>query len=80
MRGRAPGGPIALTATSEGRTGTVQVRVAYAAELCPFVTPLTVGQRADGRLALGDCEFSVDESYVDVYEFTLAAPTTVQID
>jgi hypothetical protein len=80
VRGIAPGGPIALTATSEGRTATAVVRVTHAAELCPFVTTLALGQRTDGRLALGDCEFSIDESYVDVYEITLAAPGTVQID
>jgi hypothetical protein len=80
VRGRAPGGPIPLTATSEGRSGTVQVRVAHSAELCPFVTPIAIGQRTEGRLALGDCEFSGDESYVDVYEFTLATPARVQVD
>jgi hypothetical protein len=80
VRGIAPGGPIALTATSEGRTATAVVRVTHAAELCPFVTTLALGQRTDGRLALGDCEFSIDESYVDVYEITLATPGTVQID
>jgi hypothetical protein len=80
VRGRAPGGPIDLVASVEGRSATARVRVAHAAELCPFVAPLTVGQRADGRLALGDCEFSLDDSFVDVYEFTLAAPATLQID
>jgi len=80
VRGIAPGGPIALTATSEGRTATALVRVTHAAELCPFVTALVLGLRTDGRLALGDCEFSIDESYVDVYEVTLTAPGTVQID
>jgi hypothetical protein len=80
VRGVAPGGPIALTATSEGRTATALVRVTHAAELCPFITALVLGQRTDGRLALGDCEFSIDESYVDVYEITLTAPGTVQID
>lgn len=80
VRGIAPGGPIALSATSEGRTATSLVRVAHAAELCPFIAVLPVGQRTDGRLALGDCEFSVDESYVDIYEIALTAPATVQID
>ena len=80
VRGIAPGGPIALTATSEGRTATALVRVTHAAELCPFVTALVLGLRTDGRLALGDCEFSIDESYVDVYEVTLTTPGTVQID
>jgi serine protease Do len=56
------------------------VRVAHAAELCPFITALPLGQPTNGRLALGDCEFSVDESYVDVYEFTLTTAGTVQID
>lgn len=80
VRGIAPGGPLALTATSEGRTATALVRVTHAAELCPFITALALGQRTDGRLALGDCEFSIDESYVDVYEFTLTTPGTVQVD
>ena len=80
VRGRAPGGPIPLTATVEGKTATAQVRVAHAAEACPFVTALTFGQRMDGRLALGDCELSLDDSYVDVYEITLPAAATVQVD
>ena len=80
VRGRAPGGPLPLTATVEGKTATAQVRVAHAAEACPFVTALTFGQRMDGRLALGDCEFSLDDSYVDVYEITLPTAATVQVD
>ncbi len=80
VRGRAPGGPLTLVASSEGRTGSAQLRVAYAAEVCPFVTTLTVGQRADGTLALGDCEYSLDDSYVDVYEVTLPAAGTIQVD
>lgn len=80
VRGRGPGGPIALTATTEGRSATSTVRVAHAAEACPFVTALAFGQRADGRLALGDCELSLDDSYVDVYEFTLPAAATIQVD
>jgi hypothetical protein len=80
VRGRAPGGPIALVATREGRSASSQIRVAYAAEVCPFATPIAVGQRIESQLALGDCEFSLDNSYVDVYELTLAAPATVAID
>jgi hypothetical protein len=80
VRGRAPGGPITLTATIEGRSATASVRVAHEAEFCPFIVPIALGQTAQGRLALGDCELSIDGSYVDVYEFTLAAPATVQID
>ena len=80
VRGVGPGGPIALTATSEGRTATSLVRVAHAAQLCPFITALSMGQRTDGRLALGDCEYTGDESYVDVYEITLATAATIQID
>jgi hypothetical protein len=80
VRGRAPGGPITLTATAEGRSATALVRVAHAAEACPVVLPLAFGQPALGRLALGDCELSIDGSYVDVYEFTLPAAATVQVD
>jgi hypothetical protein len=80
VRGRAPGGPIVLTASIEGRSATTLVRVAHAAEACPFITPLAFGQRAEGRLALGDCEFWIDDSYVDVYEITLPAEGTIQVD
>jgi hypothetical protein len=80
VRGRAPGGPITLVASSEGHSASAQVRVAHAAEICPFATPIAVGQRIEARLALGDCEFSLDNSYVDVYELTLAQPATVAID
>jgi hypothetical protein len=80
VRGRAPGGPIQVTVSAEGQTGTSRIRVAHAAELCPAVTPITFGQRVNGVLALGDCEFSLDNSYVDVYEITLAAAATIQVD
>jgi hypothetical protein len=80
VRGRGPGGPVAVVASSEGRTGTTQIRVAYAAEACPFITALALGQRTDGTLALGDCEFSLDNSYVDVYEILLSAAGTIQVD
>ncbi|HEX6048069.1 MAG TPA: Ig-like domain-containing protein [Gemmatimonadaceae bacterium] len=80
VRGRAPGGPIELVASVEGRTASTRVRVAHAAELCPFITPLALGERAEGHLALGDCEFALDDSFVDVYELTLAEPGSLQID
>ena len=80
VRGRGPGGPIALVATIEGRAATSLVRVAHDAEACPFVAALAVDQAVTGRLSLGDCEFRQDESYVDVYEFTLQSSSTVQID
>ena len=80
VRGRAPGGPIHVTVSAEGQTGTSRIRVAHAAELCPEITPIAFGQQISGVLALGDCEFSLDNSYVDVYELTLAAAATIQID
>jgi Big-like domain-containing protein len=80
VRGRGPGGPIPLVASSEGHDGTAQIRVAYAAEACPFITTLALGQQANGTLALGDCEFSLDNSFVDVYEILLSAAGTIQID
>ena len=80
VRGRAAGGPIQLTVSAEGQTGTSRIRVAHAAELCPVITPIAFGQRLNGVLALGDCEFSLDNSYVDVYEITLPTAATIQID
>src|SRR5262249_17480492 len=79
-RGRAPGGPLTGVGSSEGRTGGRQVRGRYAAEVCPFVATLALGQRADGTLALGDCEYSFDGSYVDIYEITMPADGTIQVD
>jgi hypothetical protein len=80
VRGRAPGGPIQVTVSAEGKTGISRIRVAHAAELCPEITPIAFGQRLNGVLALGDCEFSLDNSYVDVYEITLPTAATIQID
>jgi hypothetical protein len=80
VRGRGPGGPLAVVASVEGQSATSRVRVAHAAERCPFIVTLALGQRADGRLASGDCEYSLDESYVDVYEITLATAATLQVD
>ena len=80
VRGRAPGGPIHVAVSAEGQTGISRIRVAHAAELCPEITPLAFGQRVNGVLALGDCEFSLDNSYVDVYEITLPTAATIQID
>ena len=80
LRGVAPAGPLTVVASSEGRTGSTQVRVAYAAEVCPFVRALPLGQRADGTLALGDCEYSFDDSYVDIYEITLPVAGMIQVD
>ena len=80
VRGRSPGGPIAVVAAIEGQSATSLVRVAHLAELCPFVAPLALGQPVEGRLALGDCEFALDDSYVDVYEVTLPAQATLQIE
>ena len=80
VRGRGPGGPIAISASSEGKSATALMRVAHAAERCPIVVALGLGQRADGALASGDCEYSLDASYVDVYAITLAAPASLQVD
>lgn len=80
VRGRGPGGPITVGATSEGQRGAASIRVAHAAQLCPFVAAAAIDTRIVGRLALGDCEYPFDDSYVDVYEFTLPAAATVQVD
>ena len=79
-RGHAPGGPLTVVASSEGQTGSAQVRVAYAAEVCPFVATLALGQRADGTLALGDCEYTLDDSFVDIYEIVIPAAGTIEVD
>jgi hypothetical protein len=80
VRGRSPGGPIPLTVSAEGQVGTSRIRVAYAAESCPVVTPIAFDQRVTGTLALGDCELSLDNSYVDVFEITLPTAATIQVD
>jgi hypothetical protein len=77
---RAPGGPVSIAATVEGTVGLARIRVAHAAELCPNVIRVTLGQPYTGSLGAGDCEYSRDGSYVDVYELVLPAAATVQID
>lgn len=76
----APGGPLAIVASSEGKTATALIRVAHGATACPFLSPITLGGSASATLSLGDCEWELDGSYVDIYEFSIATATTVQID
>jgi hypothetical protein len=80
VTGRGPGGPISVVATAEGHTGTARIRVAHAAEQCPTIVKLTLGQPVSGALAAGDCEVTLDASLVDVYEVSLTSQSTLQID
>jgi hypothetical protein len=77
---RTPGGPIAIVASSEGVSATSLIRVAHSVNACPTVTPIALGATMTGVLGAGDCEVLLDGSLADVYELTLAAAATVQVD
>jgi hypothetical protein len=77
-----PAGSFVLWAVSlDDRTGDFQLSVNPAQPLtCPIApSPITLGQTVSGTLAPGDCILD-DGSFADRWTFTLAQPTTVQID
>lgn len=71
-------GIATITATSEGKSGTATITIQ---DLCSasLAQAIAVGQTKNGALGPGDCQLS-DQSYADVYVFTINLPTNVQID
>lgn len=71
-------GTSVITATSEGRTGTVTVTVTQSPCNISLAKPIVSGTPITGALAAGDCPW-VDNTFTDIYTFTLAASTNVDI-
>ena len=70
-------GSTTISATSEGRAGTVNVVVAV--PVCSQLRPIVVGQSVASTLSSSDCRLT-DGSYSQKYELRLTAQTAVTID
>ncbi len=70
-------GSTTISATSEGRAGTVNVVVAV--PVCSQLRSIVVGQSVSSTLSNSDCRLT-DGSYVQKYELRLTAQTAVTID
>jgi uncharacterized protein YjdB len=81
VTGVAPGGPVTITASSQGRGGTAAVTVTAPVDPCDVTNarPIALGQTLNGLLASTACRLG-DGSYADVYRLTVAATATVRID
>ena len=78
VTGIASGGPVTITATSEGKTGTASVTVTTSP--CDASTPIALGQVLPGALAGGDCVLEGDGSYMDLFRLPVTASQRIQFD
>ena len=77
VTGVAPGGPVTITATLTGKSGTATVTVTNSP--CDASTPITIGQSLNGTLATSDCALE-DGSFMDQFQLVVTANGRVQID
>lgn len=82
ITGVSVGGPVTITASSEGRNGFASVTVTSVGAnpcLISSLPSIAIGTPINGVLATTDCRLS-DGSFVDFYVLTVATAVTVQID
>ena len=77
VTGIAAGGPVTITATASGRSGTAAVTVTSSP--CDASTPITIGQTLNGALASTDCTLD-DGSFMDQYQIVITANGRLQFD
>jgi hypothetical protein len=77
VTGVSAGGPVTITATSEGKSGTSAVTVTSSP--CDNSSPIALGQSLGGSLAPADCILD-DGSYMDQYQLPITANGRIQID
>ncbi|HEX6943634.1 MAG TPA: Ig-like domain-containing protein [Gemmatimonadaceae bacterium] len=77
VTGVAAGGPVTITATIAGKSGTAAVTVTSSP--CDASTPITIGQTLSGALASTDCTLQ-DGSFMDLYTISITANGRLQID
>lgn len=77
VTGVSAGGPVTITATSEGKSGTAAITVTSSP--CDNSTPIAIGQVLAGSLAAADCILD-DGSYMDQYQLSITASGRIQID
>jgi hypothetical protein len=77
VTGVSGGGPVTMTATSDGVSGSANVTVTQ--DPCQASSPITVGSTQSGILAGTDCSLA-DGSFVDYYRLTVVVTGRIQID
>ena len=77
VTGVSPGGPVTITATLAGKSGTATVMVTSSP--CDASTPITIGQSLSGTLSTSDCALE-DGSFMDQFQVVVAANGRIQID
>jgi len=77
VTGVAAGGPVTITASSSGKSGTASVTVSI--DPCATSITINIGQTVSGTLASSDCAFE-DGSYTDMYRLAVTTSARVQID
>ena len=77
VTGVAAGGPVTITATVAGKSGTATVTVTSSP--CDASTPIVIGQTLGGTLANTDCTLD-DGSFMDQFQITITANARLQFD
>jgi len=77
VTGVVAGGPVTITGTSDGKSGTATVTVTTSP--CDASTSIAIGQVLSGALAATDCVLN-DGSYMDQYQLPITANGRIQID
>lgn len=77
VTGVTPGGPVTITATLAGKSGTAAVTVTSSP--CDASTPITIGQVLSGTLSTSDCALE-DGSFMDQFQIAVTANGRIQID
>ena len=77
VTGVSVGGPVTITATSDGKSGTAAVTVTSTP--CDASTVISIGQVINGALATTDCILD-DGSYMDQFQLSITASGRIQFD
>ena len=77
VTGIAAGGPVTITATVDGKSGTASITVTNSP--CDASTPIMIGQTLSGALASTDCALQ-DGSFMDLYQVSITANGRLQFD
>lgn len=77
VSGVTTGGPVTITATSDGQAGVATVTVTSGP--CDSSTPIAIGQALGGTLTTSDCPLA-DGSYMDLYRLPITATGRIQFD
>jgi uncharacterized protein YjdB len=77
VTGISAGGPVTITATVDGKSGTASITVTSSP--CDASTPIAIGQTLSGALASTDCTLQ-DGSFMDLYQVSVTTSGRLQFD